>query len=96
MVPHPGEILKREIAKRSMSMREFAQFAGLPQSSISMIITKREGIGKKTAEGLGRATNISADKWLFLWELYLEEHPRTKHPNVLKHETRILNAYKKL
>lgn len=67
MVPvHPGRILKREIAARSLSANRLAISLRLPANRITEILNGRRGISPDTALRLGRYFGNSARFWLNL------------------------------
>lgn len=67
MLPvHPGRILKRELAARSLSANRLALDLRLPSGRISDILNGKRGISADTALRLARYFGNSARFWLNL------------------------------
>jgi len=93
---HPGALLKQKIEEQSLTLTEFAERANVSRSIVSQVCAEKSGYSLKTAQAFERVLNISADRWMFLLEEYLKIHPYKKHPSIIRHEKRMLNAYKKV
>jgi len=65
-VPHPGEVLKDELAARGLSAHALAIALRLPASRISQIVRCQRGITPETALRLARYFGGSAAIWLRL------------------------------
>ena len=63
---HPGRILKRELAARSLSANRLALDLRLPSGRISDILNGKRGISTDTALRLARYFGNSARFWLNL------------------------------
>lgn len=63
---HPGRLLKREIAARSLSANRLALDLGVPSGRITDILNGRRSISADTALRLGRYFGNSAQFWLDL------------------------------
>lgn len=96
MAVHPGVILRREIKKQYPTVSEFCSKSGIPHSTVSMIMIGNRGYGYTTAQRLERALGIKAEHWMYLLELYNKAHPPKVHPNIIRRQQRVLNAFKKL
>ena len=71
MIPiHPGRLLKRELASRSLSGNRLALELRLPSGRISDIINGKRGISPETALRLARYFGNSAQFWLNLQTAY--------------------------
>ena len=67
---HPGRLLKREIAARSLSANRLALDLGVPSGRITDILNGRRSISAETALRLGRYFGNSAQFWLDLQSQY--------------------------
>jgi antitoxin HigA-1 len=66
MAVHPGRILKRELAARSLSANRLALSLRLPSGRITDILNGKRGISPDTALRLGRFFGNNARFWLNL------------------------------
>jgi len=68
MIPivHPGRLLKRELAARSLSANRLALDLGVPSGRITDILNGRRSITADTAVRLGRYFGNSPQFWLDL------------------------------
>jgi antitoxin HigA-1 len=66
LIAHPGRILKREMAARSLSGSRLAIDLGVPSGRITDILNGRRSITADTAVRLGRYFGNSAQFWLDL------------------------------
>jgi len=69
-VVHPGRLLKRELAARSLSANRLALDLGVPSGRITDILNGRRSITADTAVRLGRYFGNSAQFWLDLQSQY--------------------------
>lgn len=69
-VAHPGRLLKRELAARSLSANRLALDLGVPSGRITDILNARRSITADTAVRLGRYFGNSAQFWLDLQSQY--------------------------
>jgi addiction module HigA family antidote len=67
---HPGRILKRELAARTMSANRLALALRLPSGRITDILNGKRGVSPDTALRLGRFFGNSARFWLNLQTVY--------------------------
>lgn len=67
---HPGRVLKRELAARSLSVNRLAISLRLPSGRITDIVSGKRGISPETALRLGRYFGKSARFWLNLQTAY--------------------------
>lgn len=67
---HPGRLLKREIAARSLSANRLALDLGVPSGRITDILNGRRSITADTALRLGRYFGNGAQFWLDLQGQY--------------------------
>ena len=65
-IVHPGRLLKRELAARSLSVNRLALDLGVPSGRITDILNARRSISADTAVRLGRYFGNSAQFWLDL------------------------------
>ena len=71
MVPvHPGRILRRELAARSMSANRLALALRVPSGRITSILNGKRAISADTALRLARHFGTSARFWLNLQTRY--------------------------
>jgi addiction module HigA family antidote len=71
MLPiHPGRILKRELAARSLSANRLALMLRLPSGRITEVLNAKRGISPETALRLGRYFGNSPRFWLNLQTAY--------------------------
>ena len=63
---HPGRLLKRELAARSLSANRLALDLGVPSGRITDILNGRRSITADTALRLGRYFGNGAQFWLDL------------------------------
>jgi antitoxin HigA-1 len=67
---HPGRLLRREIAARTLSANRLALDLGVPSGRITDIINGRRSISADTAVRLGRYFGNGAQFWLDLQSQY--------------------------
>ena len=67
---HPGRLLKRELAARSLSANRLALDLGVPSGRITDILNGRRSITADTALRLGRYFGNRAQFWLDLQSQY--------------------------
>ena len=69
-VAHPGRLLKRELAARSLSANRLALDLGVPSGRITDILNGRRSITADTALRLGRYFGNAPQFWLDLQSQY--------------------------
>ena len=69
-ISHPGRLLKRELAARSLSANRLSLDIGVPSGRITDILNARRSITADTAVRLGRYFGNSAQFWLDLQSQY--------------------------
>src|SRR5829696_2614611 len=69
-ISHPGRLLKRELAGRSLSANRLALAIGVPSGRITDILNGRRSISADTAVRLGRYFGNGAQFWLDLQGQY--------------------------
>jgi addiction module HigA family antidote len=69
-VAHPGRLLKRELAARSLSANRLSLDIGVPSGRITDILNGRRAISADTAVRLGRYFGNGAQFWLDLQSQY--------------------------
>jgi addiction module HigA family antidote len=69
-VSHPGRLLRRELAARSLSANRLSLDIGVPSGRITDILNGRRSITADTAVRLGRYFGNSAQFWLELQSQY--------------------------
>ena len=67
---HPGEILREELEKLSLSAKAIARELGVPQNRISDILRGRRGITADTALRLARYFDTTPQLWLNLQKAF--------------------------
>ena len=67
---HPGRLLKRELAARSLSANRLSLDIGVPSGRITDILNGRRAISADTAVRLGRYFGNGAQFWLDLQGQY--------------------------
>jgi addiction module HigA family antidote len=67
---HPGRLLKRELAARSLSASRLALELGVPSGRITDILNGRRSITADTAVRLGRFFGNAPQFWLDLQSQY--------------------------
>ena len=67
---HPGRILKREMAVRSLSANRLALELRVPSGRITQILNGKRGISAETALRLARYFGSSAQFWVNLQSRY--------------------------
>ena len=71
MLPiHPGRLLKRELAARTMSANRLALELKVPSGRITEILNGKRGISPETALRLGQFLGTGARFWLNLQTSY--------------------------
>lgn len=58
---HPGEVLKDELASRSISQKDFAARIGVPYTMLNDILNEKRPLSAANAILVERALGISAD-----------------------------------
>jgi antitoxin HigA-1 len=69
-IAHPGRLLKRELAARSLSANRLALDLGVPSGRITDILNGRRSISADTAIRLGRYFGNRPQFWLDLDSQY--------------------------
>jgi addiction module HigA family antidote len=69
-IAHPGRLLRRELAARSLSANRVALDLGVPSGRITDILNGRRSITADTALRLGRYFGNSPQFWLELQSQY--------------------------
>jgi antitoxin HigA-1 len=69
-ITHPGRLLRRELAARSLSANRLALDLGVPSGRITDILNGRRSITADTALRLGRYFGNSPQFWLELQSQY--------------------------
>jgi antitoxin HigA-1 len=69
-IAHPGRLLKRELAARTLSANRLALDIGVPSGRITDILGGRRSITADTAVRLGRYFGNRAQFWLDLQSQY--------------------------
>ena len=67
---HPGRLLKRELAARSLSANRLALTIGVPSGRINDIVSGRRSISADTAVRLGRYFGNRPQFWMNLQSQY--------------------------
>lgn len=62
--PHPGVLLRAELAERGMTQVKLAEAVGRPVQVINDVVTGKKGVSAYTALDLERALGIEAQYWL--------------------------------
>ena len=69
-IAHPGRLLKRELAVRSLSANRLALAIGVPSGRITDILNGRRSISADTAVRLGRYFGNRPQFWMDLQAQY--------------------------
>lgn len=69
-IAHPGRLLRRELAKRSLSANRLALDLGVPSGRVTDILNGRRAITADTALRLGRYFGNRPRFWLDLQSQY--------------------------
>ena len=69
-IAHPGRLLKRELAARSLSANRLALALGVPSGRITDILNGRRSISADTAVRLGRYFGNRPQFWMDLQGQY--------------------------
>jgi antitoxin HigA-1 len=69
-IAHPGRLLRRELAARSLSANRLALDLGVPSGRITDILNGRRSISAEVALRLGRYFGNSPQFWLELQSQY--------------------------
>jgi addiction module HigA family antidote len=69
-IAHPGRLLKRELAARSLSANRLALAIGVPSGRITDILNGRRSISADTAVRLGRYFGNRSQFWMDLQGQY--------------------------
>jgi len=69
-IAHPGRLLKRELAARSLSANRLALAIGVPSGRITDILNGRRSISADTAVRLGRYFGNRPQFWMDLQGQY--------------------------
>jgi antitoxin HigA-1 len=70
LIAHPGRLLRREIAARSLSANRLALDLGVPSGRITDIVSGRRSITADTAVRLGRYFGNRPQFWIDLQGQY--------------------------
>lgn len=80
--PHPGEFIREELDARGWSQRDLAYILGVPEQSITMIVSGKRGISPEMAKALGKAFNVSADYFASLQQAFEMSNARAPDPSI--------------
>jgi len=69
-IPHPGRLLRRELAARALSANRLALDLGVPSGRITDILNGRRSITADTAVRMGRYFGNRPQFWLDLQSQY--------------------------
>lgn len=77
--PHPGEIIRDELEARGWSQRDLAYVLGVPEGSITLVLSGKRGVSPDMARMLGDAFDVSPDFFVRLQAAY--DLARARTPN---------------
>lgn len=80
--PHPGEFIREELEARAWSQRDLAYILGVPEQSITMIVSGKRGISPDMAKALGKAFDVSAEYFANLQQSYEMSNARAPDPSI--------------
>jgi addiction module HigA family antidote len=80
--PHPGEFIREELDARGWSQRDLAYILGVPEQSITMIISGKRGISPDMARALGKAFDVSAEYFANLQLAFEMATARAPDPSI--------------
>ena len=83
---HPGRILAREMAARSLTANALALKLRVPPNRISEIVAGRRGISPETALRLGRYFRTGAELWSRLQADYDLSQTERRLGNTIRRE----------
>ena len=83
-IPHPGEFIREELEAREWSQRDLAYILGVPEQSVSVIVSGKRGISPEMAKALGDAFNVSAEYFANLQKTYEMSNARSPDPGVAR------------
>lgn len=81
-VPHPGELIREEMEARGWSQRDLAFILGVPEQSVSPIMTGKRNVTPEMAKALGAAFDVSADYFANLQKAYEMSIAKAPDPSV--------------
>ncbi len=83
--PHPGEVLKETVLRRSegLSVTEFARRLGVSRVALSRVVNGRAAVSAELAIRLAAALGGSAESWLRMQASYdLWQARRKRRPKI--------------
>ena len=69
-VPFPGHFIREELDARGWSQRDLAWLLGVPEQSVTMIISGKRGVSPEMAKALGDAFDVNPDFFANLQRAY--------------------------
>ncbi len=70
---HPGETILEEMIERKQTAGKLAKAAGVDRAYLMRVISGKDSINEKLADGLCEAWGVSAYSWLALQNIYDKE-----------------------
>lgn len=68
--PHPGCLLKKELQKRGISQKQFADLIGMQRTALNEIANGKRPITAETALKIEAATGLNAKMWIGMQNTY--------------------------
>jgi HTH-type transcriptional regulator/antitoxin HigA len=91
-VPHPGEHIRDELAARGWSQRDLAYVLGMPEQSVTLLVSGKRGITADMANALGDAFDVPPETFMNLQKAYELARARTPDP-AIKRKGRLQGSY---
>lgn len=70
IIVKPTEVIEMELEARGWTVRELANYSGIPLSKLEAIMRGVQPITKSTASGIGNAFGTGAEVWLNMETTY--------------------------
>ena len=91
-MPHLGEFIKDELKARGWCQRDLAFILGVPERSLSLIMTGKRNVTPEMTKALGAAFDVSADYFASLQKAYELSIAKAPDP-AIKRRARLQGTY---
>jgi len=91
-VPPPGEFIREELEARGWSQRDLAYVLGVPEQTVTMILSGKRGVTADMSRALGDAFDVPAEFFANLQKAHELAHAKQPDPSV-KRKGRLQSVY---
>lgn len=76
---HPGDVLREELAERSISITELSRKLRVPANRISQLVNRKRAMTADTALRIGKYLGTGPELWMNLQSMYDLDLARREH-----------------